>query len=139
VWPHYRLQKFRNVSQMRNPGPSWPFYRITWFVVIFSIRYFFKAITCSFTLFTNNSTIKEYGNDWYLTLNGIWQISQIFTLNTYFWKTKQVRSFVTWTISVFMSGYIVSAAANSVTTALAFAPPMMIPLLMFGGFFLNSE
>ncbi|XP_060607955.1 protein white-like [Ruditapes philippinarum] len=36
-------------------------------------------------------------------------------------------------------GYIVSAAANSVTTALAFAPPMMIPLLMFGGFFLNSD
>ncbi|XP_060558018.1 protein white-like, partial [Ruditapes philippinarum] len=36
-------------------------------------------------------------------------------------------------------GYIVSAAANSVTTALAIAPPMMIPLLMFGGFFLNSD
>jgi len=36
-------------------------------------------------------------------------------------------------------GYIVSAAANSVTTALAVAPPLMIPLLMFGGFFLNSD
>ncbi|KAL4222302.1 ATPase [Mactra antiquata] len=36
-------------------------------------------------------------------------------------------------------GYIVSTAANSVTTALAIAPPLMIPLLMFGGFFLNSD
>ncbi|XP_045170126.2 protein white-like isoform X2 [Mercenaria mercenaria] len=36
-------------------------------------------------------------------------------------------------------GYIVSTAANSVSTALAIAPPCMIPLLMFGGFFLNSE
>ncbi|XP_052810071.1 protein white-like isoform X2 [Mya arenaria] len=36
-------------------------------------------------------------------------------------------------------GYIVSAAANSVTTALAIAPPLMIPLMMFGGFFLNSD
>ncbi|XP_052773368.1 protein white-like [Mya arenaria] len=36
-------------------------------------------------------------------------------------------------------GYIVSAAANSVSTALAIGPPLMIPLLMFGGFFLNSD
>ncbi|WAQ93831.1 WHITE-like protein [Mya arenaria] len=35
--------------------------------------------------------------------------------------------------------YIVSAAANSVTTALAISPPLMIPLMMFGGFFLNSD
>ncbi|XP_045170130.2 protein white-like [Mercenaria mercenaria] len=36
-------------------------------------------------------------------------------------------------------GYIVSAAANSVSTALVIASTVMIPLLMFGGFFLNSE
>ncbi|KAH3715726.1 protein white-like [Dreissena polymorpha] len=36
-------------------------------------------------------------------------------------------------------GYIVSAAVNHVGTALAIAPPLMIPLLMFGGFFLNSD
>lgn len=36
-------------------------------------------------------------------------------------------------------GYIVSASANSVTTALALAPPLMIPLIMFGGFFLNKD
>ncbi|XP_060597874.1 protein white-like [Ruditapes philippinarum] len=36
-------------------------------------------------------------------------------------------------------GYIVSTSANSVTTALAIAPPLMIPLIMFGGFFLNKD
>ncbi|XP_053373342.1 protein white-like [Mercenaria mercenaria] len=36
-------------------------------------------------------------------------------------------------------GYIVSTSANSVTTALALAPPLMIPLIMFGGFFLNKD
>ncbi|XP_060575750.1 protein white-like isoform X2 [Ruditapes philippinarum] len=36
-------------------------------------------------------------------------------------------------------GYIVSAGTNSVTTALAIAPPTLIPLVMFGGFFLNSD
>lgn len=36
-------------------------------------------------------------------------------------------------------GYIVSAGVNSVSTALAIAPPLMIPLIMFGGFFLNSD
>ncbi|XP_078321987.1 protein white-like [Crassostrea virginica] len=35
-------------------------------------------------------------------------------------------------------GYVVSAAAPSVTAALATAPALMIPFLLFGGFFLNS-
>lgn len=36
-------------------------------------------------------------------------------------------------------GYIVSTAVNAVNTALALAPPLMIPLIMFGGFFLNAD
>ncbi|XP_053383188.1 protein white-like [Mercenaria mercenaria] len=36
-------------------------------------------------------------------------------------------------------GYIISAATNSVSTALAVAPPSLVPLIMFGGFFLNSN
>ncbi|KAL4222609.1 ATPase [Mactra antiquata] len=36
-------------------------------------------------------------------------------------------------------GYIVSTAAKSVSAALAIAPPLLIPLIMFGGFFLNSK
>lgn len=35
-------------------------------------------------------------------------------------------------------GYLISTAANSVNTALAIAPPLLVPLIMFGGFFLNS-
>ncbi|XP_048753747.2 protein white-like isoform X2 [Ostrea edulis] len=35
-------------------------------------------------------------------------------------------------------GYVVSTAAPSVTAALAIAPALMIPFLLFGGFFLNS-
>lgn len=35
-------------------------------------------------------------------------------------------------------GYLVSAAVPSVTAALAIAPALMIPFLLFGGFFLNS-
>ncbi|XP_045168960.2 protein white-like [Mercenaria mercenaria] len=36
-------------------------------------------------------------------------------------------------------GYIVSTMSNSVSMALALAPPMMMPLFMFGGFFVNTE
>ncbi|XP_052247817.1 protein white-like [Dreissena polymorpha] len=36
-------------------------------------------------------------------------------------------------------GYVVSSAVSSVDIALAISPPMVIPLLMFGGFFLNAE
>ncbi|XP_062574757.1 protein white-like [Saccostrea cucullata] len=35
-------------------------------------------------------------------------------------------------------GYVVSAAAPTVTAAIGIAPAIMIPLLLFGGFFLNS-
>lgn len=35
-------------------------------------------------------------------------------------------------------GYVISTAANSVNTALAIAPPLLVPLIMFGGFFLNA-
>ncbi|XP_060593435.1 protein white-like [Ruditapes philippinarum] len=36
-------------------------------------------------------------------------------------------------------GYIVSTMSNSVSMALALAPPMMMPLFMFGGFFVNTS
>lgn len=35
-------------------------------------------------------------------------------------------------------GYVISTAAPSTTAALAIAPAIMIPFLLFGGFFLNS-
>ncbi|KAK3582003.1 hypothetical protein CHS0354_030955 [Potamilus streckersoni] len=35
-------------------------------------------------------------------------------------------------------GYLISTIANSVNMALAIGPPLMVPLLMFGGFFLNA-
>lgn len=35
-------------------------------------------------------------------------------------------------------GYVISTAAPSTTAALAIAPALMIPFLLFGGFFLNS-
>lgn len=37
------------------------------------------------------------------------------------------------------SAYFVGSAAPNVQVALAIAPPMIIPLLLFGGFFINTE
>ena len=36
-------------------------------------------------------------------------------------------------------GYMISALAPTVEAANALAPPLMVPLLLFGGFFLQSE
>ncbi|PVD37707.1 hypothetical protein C0Q70_00307 [Pomacea canaliculata] len=36
-------------------------------------------------------------------------------------------------------GYVISTVSPNVNVGLALAPPMMIPLLLFGGFFLNDE
>ena len=36
-------------------------------------------------------------------------------------------------------GYMISALAPSVEAANALGPPLMVPLLLFGGFFLQSE
>ena len=36
-------------------------------------------------------------------------------------------------------GYFISCVAANVQMALALAPPFMIPILLFGGYFLNSE
>lgn len=35
-------------------------------------------------------------------------------------------------------GYVISALANSVNVAMAIGPPLLMPLILFGGFFLNS-
>ncbi|KAM0733916.1 Protein white [Formica fusca] len=35
-------------------------------------------------------------------------------------------------------GYLISCISNSVTTALSIGPPVIIPFLLFGGFFLNT-
>ncbi|KMQ93279.1 protein white [Lasius niger] len=35
-------------------------------------------------------------------------------------------------------GYLISCISNSVTTALSVGPPVIIPFLLFGGFFLNT-
>lgn len=36
------------------------------------------------------------------------------------------------------SGYFISCASSSISMALSIAPPLIIPFLLFGGFFLNS-
>ncbi|PVD37706.1 hypothetical protein C0Q70_00306 [Pomacea canaliculata] len=36
-------------------------------------------------------------------------------------------------------GYVISTVSPNVNVGLALAPPMMIPLLLFGGFFLNDD
>ena len=36
-------------------------------------------------------------------------------------------------------GYMVSCIASSLPMALAIAPPILVPLMIFGGFFLNSR
>lgn len=35
-------------------------------------------------------------------------------------------------------GYLISCASSSVSMALSIGPPLIIPFLLFGGFFLNS-
>lgn len=36
-------------------------------------------------------------------------------------------------------GYLISCVASDLQVALALAPPLIIPFMLFGGFFLNSE
>lgn len=43
----------------------------------------------------------------------------------------------TWSI-LFLSGYLISCISNSVSMALSVGPPVIIPFLLFGGFFLNT-
>lgn len=38
----------------------------------------------------------------------------------------------------FFSGYIVSTIAPTITAATSLGPPLMLPLLIFGGFFLKT-
>lgn len=35
-------------------------------------------------------------------------------------------------------GYLISCASSSISMALSIGPPLIIPFLLFGGFFLNS-
>lgn len=37
-----------------------------------------------------------------------------------------------------VSGYLISCASTSVSMALSIGPPVVIPFLLFGGFFLNT-
>ena len=39
---------------------------------------------------------------------------------------------------IFFSGYIVSTIAPTITAATSLGPPLMLPLLIFGGFFLKT-
>lgn len=36
-------------------------------------------------------------------------------------------------------GYLLSCASSTVSTALAVAPPLIVPFMIFGGFYLNSK
>lgn len=38
----------------------------------------------------------------------------------------------------YFSGYLISCASSSISMALSIGPPLIIPFLLFGGFFLNS-
>ena len=42
------------------------------------------------------------------------------------------------TITCIFSGYIISTIAPTITAATSLGPPLMLPLLIFGGFFLKS-
>lgn len=37
------------------------------------------------------------------------------------------------------AGYLISCISNSVSMALSIGPPVVIPFMLFGGFFLNNE
>ena len=43
------------------------------------------------------------------------------------------------TQTVVSFGYLISCAANSVNMALAIGPTLLIPLMLFGGLFLNNS
>nr|KAG5714726.1 hypothetical protein BaRGS_000214 [Batillaria attramentaria] len=42
-------------------------------------------------------------------------------------------------VTYWMIGYVISTVAGNVSIALAIGPPILIPFMMFGGFFLNDE
>ena len=37
------------------------------------------------------------------------------------------------------AGYLISCISSSVSMALSIGPPVVIPFMLFGGFFLNNE
>lgn len=75
-------------------------------------------------------------------------IIPIIYMSILYWMSgliQDVEAFITATgVSILISnaaasfGYVISTAAPSTTAALAIAPAIMIPFLLFGGFFLNS-
>jgi hypothetical protein len=42
-------------------------------------------------------------------------------------------------VHVLLAGYLISCVSSSVSMALAIGPPVIIPFLLFGGFFLNNR
>jgi hypothetical protein len=41
--------------------------------------------------------------------------------------------------SVLIAGYLISCVSTSMSMALAIGPPLIVPFLLFGGFFLNNR
>jgi len=41
-------------------------------------------------------------------------------------------------LTLLLSGYLISCISSSVSVALSVGPPVIIPFLLFGGFFLNA-
>lgn len=65
----------------------------------------------------------------------------IIRYRTFQWRySKNTYTFFTeaWIFCwIWITGYLVSCASPSVTVALSIGPPLIIPFLLFGGFFLN--
>lgn len=102
--------------------------------------------------------MREYGTGLYSA--GVYYLSKtiveipfliiipIIYMSILYWMSGLIQdgeAFITATgVSILISnaaasfGYVISTAAPSTTAALAIAPALMIPFLLFGGFFLNS-
>lgn len=74
-------------------------------------------------------------------------IPTLFTSVSYYmvgFNAEQPRFFITVAIVILVTnvatsfGYLISCASTSVSMALSIGPPVIIPFLLFGGFFLNS-
>lgn len=67
-------------------------------------------------------------------------VSLVANVSTSFGKHNLSRgeSFMGISISISSSGYLISCASSSISMALSVGPPVIIPFLIFGGFFLNS-
>lgn len=128
------------------------------FIIITNLSFYHVFSVLNVFPFEVPIFMREYGTGLYSA--GVYYLSKtiveipfliiipIIYMSILYWMSGLIQdgaAFITATgVSILISnaassfGYVISTAAPSTTAALAIAPALMIPFLLFGGFFLNS-